>query len=375
MGTDFSDGLDLKINGNGEIIAGGITKMDDTGARRIIIAKFSANGSLVTNFGNNGVYQQEELLGFDQSFATLLINSDDSINIVINLQSGTTYYDLLAVLKLTSAGELDTSFGDNGLYSIEYSGHKPASSASSLPDGSILIYGSQMDENENYKGMSSRITKNGILDTSFGENGYGNGYDGGGEEIVNYSRMISKNDRYVLIGDVLDLNGFVRKIIVSQINHDGTFVDTYGINGSSFFESPSSDYTGIRAMNAISEGNNFYIVGEVSLPDYKINPIIAKLIDNTLEVSDFTTIMSNAKISPNPVDETTFIHFESQENRMVNLSIVNSLGQIVSSREVDMKQGANNISLMQDTQILSKGFYFVNLSMDGKNLKSFKIIK
>lgn len=374
LDTDYTDGLDLAVNSNNEIIAGGIAKME-SGERKILVAKFSLNGSLVSSFGDNGIYLQEDIAGFGQGFARLLINDDDSICIMGTFQNNTTYSSLLAVVKLTSNGSLDTTFADAGLYTIDYEGDKQASNAFLMADGSILIFGLDRDAGNNYKGMSTKISAEGLLDTSYGVNGYGNGYFGGTQQVVNYGDVILKDNKYVFIGDVLFLNGFFRQIIVTRLNLDGTFDTSYGDNGTILFGSPSTDYTGIKANRAISKDSDYYLCGEVSLIDNKIKPVIVKLTDTDLSIADQNSSIGEIRLFPNPLDVTSVLQIKSVENNTAEFSIVNVLGQKLSSRKINLQSGVNTISLQNDIQNLSKGIYFMNFSIGQNNVNSIKFIR
>jgi len=350
--SDWTDGIDLKITSNGDIIAGGLVGITTSGEDAFIITKFSANGILDTNFGANGIYIHQEISGFRPSFMGLLVNSDNSINIIGNLEDGATFESHATVIKLTPNGNIDTSFAANGIYTDSSTGSKSATRATLLNDESILLYGLGSVQFDDYRGFSSRISSSGVLDTTYGTNGYGDGFFGGSDIIINYSQMIPIDGYYILIGDALDLGPFIRSIIVTRLHTDGTFDTTYGTNGTSFFETPSTNYLDIRGRNAIFEGGNFYL----STNEFEIEN------DNTL-------------LFPNPVDKTSAINFSSSDTLIGELSIVNVLGQKASSRVIDIQSGMNSIPLEQDISTLSKGVYFINISSNNRLIESIKFVK
>jgi len=379
-GSDWTDGIDLKIDNNGNIIAGGRVGITATQEGAFIITKFSANGILDAEFGTNGMYIHSSTPGFEQSFIALLVNSDNSINIIGNLNEAATSESHATVIKLTPNGSIDTSFATNGIYTDTSVGSTFPSRATLLDNESILLYGLgsvNSDDSDDYRGFSSRISSDGVLDTSYGTNGYGDGYFGGSNVIINYSQMIPKEDHYILIGDALDLGSFTRSIIVTRLHSDGTFDTAYGTNGTSFFSAPSTNFKGIRGRNAISEGGDFYIACEIELssdpfPSY---PSIAKLVDASLSTNEFEIDHDNTSLFPNPVDKTSSLNFSSKDTKIGKLSIVNLFGQEVSRRSIDIQSGVNSIPLAQDISTLAKGVYFVHILLNNTLIQSIKFAK
>ena len=70
-----------------------------------------------------------------------------------------------------------------------------------------------------------------------------------------------------------------------------------------------------------------------------------------------------------------YLQINSIENNTAEFSVVNVLGQKLSSRKVNLQSGANTISLLHDIQNLSKGIYIMNLSIGQNIVKSIKFIR
>jgi len=86
---------------------------------------------------------------------------------------------------------------------------------------------------------------------------------------------------------------------------------------------------------------------------------------NTLGVDDFST--SNFKVYPNPFQDTIQFDF-TDTTQQLEIVIYDVLGRSV------LKQQLNKQEAIIDTQLLSKGIYFLQLKQDN-SLKSYKMLK
>ncbi len=103
------------------------------------VARYNSNGTLDTTFGIGGRVATSLLRGAKD----VHVFSDGSM-----LLAGRTFNgndDDLAILKLTAAGDVDSSFGDRGLASADYTGFfDEATSLAIQDDGKILAAGSTL---------------------------------------------------------------------------------------------------------------------------------------------------------------------------------------------------------------------------------------
>ena len=148
----------------------------------MLVLRFNANGSLDTSFGTNG----ETDIHFSQGFAAargvaVLPNGDIVVAGTdprgVNHSLGTSSAAVFLVAQLTSSGALDNTFGPNGQgYNYTTFPVTPGSGVFGVDalavdsSGNILLGG-------NLPGSSSPIdqivrdTPNGMLDTTFGNQG------------------------------------------------------------------------------------------------------------------------------------------------------------------------------------------------------------
>lgn len=163
----------ILVQPNGEIIvAGKFTYTLSTVTVNIgFLAKFTANGSINTSFGNNGISTTNTMLGIND-LALDINNKFVAVgNIGTNAQ-GTT--GDVSVARFNNDGSIDTTFAQNGSRSVSVDSYAEYANAVLVqPDGKILLGGSFF----NFVGgtvtdcLIIRFTSDGDLDPSFGTNG------------------------------------------------------------------------------------------------------------------------------------------------------------------------------------------------------------
>lgn len=180
------------------------------------ISKYDYNGNLDENFGDNGkTYLPNYLLPY-----SVEILNDNSIAI-----AGTYNQDPnteLGFCKLTSGGELDTNFANNGVWHLNIMqdfdlANEFFSNILEDSSGNLILSGSGLTNSlgQSTRAFLSKFSNNGILKTEFGENGF-YCFDFSGI----YNTIIQIKDKYVTVGWY---NNESNRII--YVNSDGSFGD------------------------------------------------------------------------------------------------------------------------------------------------------
>src|SRR5262249_6416167 len=112
---DTTAGRRLAVDSLGRIVVGG-TDIDSLGNRRLSVWRFSGSGVLDTSFGSGGIFSYSAAYasgGFD-------VAVDSSSRVLASgwVADASRRTDL-ALLRLTSSGTLDTSFGTGGITTID----------------------------------------------------------------------------------------------------------------------------------------------------------------------------------------------------------------------------------------------------------------
>lgn len=151
------------------ILAGGVGYQEPYQQLHFCMTRYKSNGRLDKTFGDNGHVITN--LGYNSYFNALAIQQDGKIVAAGYLSDN--IWDVaksyFAVLRYQTNGLLDSSFGNNGyvLTPVGIGNDNRATSIALLPDGKIVVSGSA-------KGESITIVRyntNGKRDSTFGENG------------------------------------------------------------------------------------------------------------------------------------------------------------------------------------------------------------
>jgi uncharacterized delta-60 repeat protein len=205
----------VAIQSSGKIIIGGPVEHDPTAAgdagrdTDVAVARFDSAGKIDTTFGTNGVAKVDIGTGRittgttfagDTSWGLGSLPGDKVVIFGTTLPAGDRTDADFVLVGLTSAGQLDSSFGSGGKLIVDGDGNKSADNPRNLlvqPDGKILASGYS-----NIGGVVTplliRTSSSGQLDTAFGRNGIAaNQVLPGVAEAYSVSQQ---GDNYILAG-------------------------------------------------------------------------------------------------------------------------------------------------------------------------------
>lgn len=130
------------------------------------VAQFTLQATLDNGFGNQGIAQHNFLEGNSAAAAYhAVVQGDGKL-----IQSGVCHGGGWCLSRLDETGVLDSSFGAGGRTFV---GIETSSSALPLlnPDGSVVLVGSSMANGVSRLHLA-RLTRDGVLDTSWSDNGH-----------------------------------------------------------------------------------------------------------------------------------------------------------------------------------------------------------
>jgi uncharacterized delta-60 repeat protein len=172
------------VQPDGKIVSSGYTAQP-TGvgtqtANRIVLARYNDDGKPDTTFGARGVLNSMPIQPADP------VNTEWGMieAYAVGYQSGkyvTTGYGRTAAsgtvdlvsFRYTSTGQLDTTWGTDGLFKLDLVGDNDRGrNLVILPDDRVLMAGSGTPTAQNVDAMLVLLTANGALDTSFWAEGY-----------------------------------------------------------------------------------------------------------------------------------------------------------------------------------------------------------
>lgn len=242
--SDSAAGVALQSDGR-IVVAGQRSNGTDID---ILVFRLRADGTLDASFRGSGSAQYD--LGGNESAGGVALQSDGRI-VLAGTASNAADNDIL-IMRLTSAGLLDLSFGSNGVFRYDGGGDEAGNAVAIQTDGRIVAAG-QSSNGADPDIIVLRVTVSGIADNTLSGTG-ARLIDRGGRDIGN-AVAVQTNGKIVVTG--LSSNGVDADLIVVRLNPDGVLDTTFNVNGIFVLEGVAG---GRDAGNAVAIQTNGKIV-------------------------------------------------------------------------------------------------------------------
>ena len=331
------------------------------------IARYHIDGSLDSTFGINGKVTTDINESFDCG-NSIAINDCNQIYMC----GSTSREDSInfALVKYNNDGSLDTDFGNNGKIITDFYGRNDVAKAIKIDmDGNIIVAGSSKISDNNDFALA-KYNPYGMLVTDFGDNGkvltdFNDTWDYASEIVIdNENRIIvaGKADtmyaiaRYHNNGDLDESFGINGKVTTAYINTDRG----------------SEGWTGIALdseENIVVAG--YYTESAI---DVTVDFIIARYFSDNVSIYNPITNISNKIILnqnyPNPFNPSTTIEFSIKNQSDIELTIYNIKGQKIKTlAQNEFAKGRHSIIWNGDDEFnnpVISGIYFYKLEVNGK---------
>jgi uncharacterized delta-60 repeat protein len=219
----------LQADGKIIVIGENIVSADAT-QDKLLIARIDAKGVKDATFGSAGVLKTDT--GDKKEYGRDgLVLSDGKILALSSSLVGTT--NNMVVVRTTSAGALDPTFGIGGKYVFDKGSGGIARSMALQSDGKIVVGGEVSG-----KFLVIRLTANGTLDTGFGASGIVTLSANNATSVNTSKLLIQKDGKILLVGFGFDVNNN-SSLAVARFTTTGAVDASYGTNGVA-----EIDYTG-----------------------------------------------------------------------------------------------------------------------------------
>jgi uncharacterized delta-60 repeat protein len=248
FGTDFDQAQSVAVQADGKILVGGFSRTGgyNTADTRydFALARYNANGSLDTRFGDGGkvttAMGSSEYAGF-----SMTLQADGKILMAGDSQNGGQ--DQFALVRYNSDGSLDTSLNGAGSVTTALgTSIDRGQSVAVQPDGKIVVAGYSYDASNGWDFALARYTATGALDVGF--NGVGsvttnisNFLSWAGSQDLAYSVAVQCDGKILVAGYSYDFvstgnNNYnassdASNFAVVRYNGDGTLDNSFGANG------------------------------------------------------------------------------------------------------------------------------------------------
>jgi len=378
-----------------------------TGNDSILLVRFETNGLPDPSFGSGGFIKV--YTGFSTG-ARISVALQDSGKIIVYFGLASNSNDI-ALARFTSTGNLDNTFGNNGIVSSNFTSDYTGSVAIQ-PDGKILVSGAYVVSSA-FRMMLVRYTYDGILDTTFSTDGFAEPFLGNLESLGHC--VILQSDGKIIVAGKFNVG-----MAMARYHPDGTIDSTFGnyglvvaaFNGISdcyaiglqqdgkiilggVLSSPSTnlDFCAARYNSNGILDTSFNSIGYVSTdfataydfalslviqPDGKIvlageqtgagnvhNFALARYLgDVTVGINESQNSDLKIFISPNPFSDK--LNLKTTGVREIKL--YDLAGKIIFDKKI------NSAEISLSTENLSPGYYLLQAD-DGKQVSYFKIVK
>jgi len=339
--------FDMKLQSDGKIVAVGkasnTSSFSDYG-----IVRLNADGSLDTDFSNDGKYTVDLGYVLDESTHLNINEANGKI-----LMAGETNSNL-GLVMINGDGSLDTTFGTAGKMIVDLNNALVYSGVAFQNDGKILVSGNESGDIVVY-----RILTDGTLDTTFGTNGKAlTDLDSGSVDKASKTMMIQPNGEIIVVGETN--TGATNYFALVRYTNTGQLDTSFSSDGivltniGSGFNSTTSAVFQPDGKLVVAGFTGF--TGQTALALARYNTGI------TLGVG--TNNIKNIRLFPNPVTELITIDGLFEMNS--NYSIFDTQGRQVVKGVIKTDNSAT-----LNVGHLSKGTY--HIAIDG--FQSVKFIK
>ena len=188
--------------------------------------RYKLAGDVDTSFGNNGFVTNRISDSFD-TFKCIAIQQDEKALLVGESSFGAGEYEIIVMRKLTN-GSIDTSYGSNGIARVrpDSTGLNTITAMKIQPDGKLLICGMESGAGKN-RPYVVRFLTNGKIDTNFANNGIYQ-YIGFPNDASPTAIAVQSDNRIVFCGQYkTDYN----RLFLIRLRENGAPDNSFGLNG------------------------------------------------------------------------------------------------------------------------------------------------
>ena len=225
VASNFMDNAqDIVTLPNGKMVYCGTSGL--TSSLEIVAVRLNCDGSIDSTFGTNGYFLYANPNGSDFAYDMELLPSGDIL--LAGATAITASNSQFTIIKITSAGVLDPTFGVNGVFNYDIGTGSDYGRKILISNGKIILVGTAKNASSS-SGMIGVVqcNMNGQLDTGFGVNG-AQLMTGTGSLTV-WSATLGSNGDIYPCGDAYINNVYYP--MIAKLNQSGNAVTTYGTNG------------------------------------------------------------------------------------------------------------------------------------------------
>ncbi len=320
------------------------------------------NGNAVSSFGTDGLY---EFTGSTGIMLKLEVDSDEEY--IYTCGEDVFSSNAFVSKHHLSDGSLVLSFNSTGYLLIEPFGDALEFNAFGLvlnkENEKLAVFGSLYHTGGDLDIYAIRLnTNDGSFNNSFGLNGWSTLRALGSDEII-FDALQQSDDKYYF-GGTTDING-TSDFMLGRLNSDGMMDLTFGENGFVITDIGASE---IVLDIALSENQSrIFAGGDIDLSSQHEIKIACYHTGFTVGVSDPETVQAEISIYPNPT--TDIINIETGKDDSYQIGIYGLAVKCL------LQKKERGYKFQLDIKELPQGIYMLRLTNSNNNSSNFKLIK
>jgi uncharacterized delta-60 repeat protein len=222
------------------------------------MVKINYNGQIVSSFGDNGIKSLQP--SNTTSTFTNLVFINNYFYVYGSTKSGNSTNIDIFIAKLDENGNYDNSFGSNGIVILDFGIQEKVTDLVIEPSGTLYCTGTRYQNTPSESNKSLflfKVNGNGILDTTFNSIGY--------KEInqnfnTSGGSIIAQDGNYILLGTttIIDTPYSISKLLLTIVDENGNINNSFGTNGFKTILLGNSNPVNITINDAQLLDNKFY---------------------------------------------------------------------------------------------------------------------
>jgi hypothetical protein len=328
--------------------------------------QFDNSGALNTNFGANGLF----VFGEDQAderVYNLSFDENDNAYFAGYFKASGSFqaFGEAQILKVTSSGLLESSFGNGGVY--RYADPTASLSFTDLVyrDGFLIGCGRRYTQSTNVQeALLLKINSQGSIVSNFGNSGVVLWNQDNTEFL---SMALDPGGRIVCLGGTTPAGN--EDLIVVLFNENGNIQTNFGTAGATLPWDLNDGEDNPISLILSADGSSIFALGYgfssgagsvngVPLTSGNYGFVLKFLLDQSATRIDSKAGSKTISIAPNPAHDFINVH---SEQRINSYSITDITGKIIETNGLGLQEGA-----LIEVSHLKAGYYFLTLEFSDK---------
>ncbi len=330
ISNQYDEFNDIALQNDGKIVVGGRTWLNNS--YNFLIARILPSGAIDSSFGVNGMVVTD-FLNSNDCIHSLLIQSDGRILVSGNTEPGASYF---AAARYFSNGTPDPSFGIGGKLFIGTGSRYDVSYGMSLTaDSSIILAGSHGSGNI-YNYQVAKLTKFGVLDSTFGTDGI---------KLIpvtvpadHLKDVLVQKDGKIVAAGMADGDA-----LILRLTANGALDNSFGNQGIYIGNNGGSE----GRLNAITQlADSSIIACGYTKPGNNFDVFLVKFLNNIpTGIVQHDKRSFPISLYPNPATGFVMVDLPLMEQPTALINIYNESGKLVHQQQFEIYNSSARIDL------------------------------